>query len=69
MAIHIRRREFILTLGSAGVARPLVARAATGHAAAAPPSKVMNSRRFIIAVGKPQVMHRVGGCRQFCPKG
>jgi ATP-dependent DNA ligase len=26
---------------------PLIARAASGHAAAAPPSSVMNSRRFI----------------------
>ena len=39
MTAKMKRREFITLLG-----------AASGHAAAAPPSSVMNSRRFIFAV-------------------
>ena len=40
----MKRREFITLAGAAAAAWPL---AAIGHAAAPPPSSVMNSRRLI----------------------
>jgi hypothetical protein len=68
----MRTAELAASLGAPRMANctagpsPCCARDASGHAAAAPPSSVMNSRRFIVAI--IQSSRRFGSTRDFAER-